>query len=116
MRRERFTVAVGFDGWALATATAGFSPPSSVAAFLTEVILMGIMRIVVMAYLVIYYTTVRSMSKKMSKKKRLKLVFTALTLSQLFCRSPRFRPDPLDETHGLSLPGGGIFSCRDDHS
>ena len=63
MRRKNFTIAVGFDGWALGVATIGFAPPNSLLSLLTEVLLLPILRIVSIVYLISYYGIVRKGKK-----------------------------------------------------
>ncbi len=60
MERWRFALPVGFDGWMLATLTAGMGPAGSAGAAAVQVLTMGLWRAVALCYLQSFYGIAKS--------------------------------------------------------
>ena len=60
VERWRFFIPVGVDGWLLATATAGMAPASTVAEAAVQVLFAGLARVVALAVVGGFYSTVAS--------------------------------------------------------
>lgn len=64
MVKKRFTIAVGFDGWALGIATGVMSPPNSIFSFLVDLVMLPVLRIVALVTLLGWRRTISQAKKK----------------------------------------------------